>query len=836
MQGNRVKKFVYKSLPESGKNAEQKFQKSNDKCDFPDDLNMLLSQPASKKFKLNNGTKKRAELLVKKENMFDEFEDGFDFNEAENEINSIEIAATQQVNYKKLSKSNNENDKIINNPDCILDELMDDNFGCEIVKEPCSVPLINKNTLKLKLPKKNSSSFSSSHKEELPVDGSVILNTKKEVKVEEKIVNNNQSYKLLAKLPENIATAKQLIENNKTHDIICQLNDLKCKLTDSERRYQSKDGEIKILRESIRKMSEQEYKLKESVNKLENELKTQQSEKEKNLLLEVERLQTQLTFNQKEIESIQEQNKKLIIATQKKKIPSNLKGSPKTSFNAEGFKESSVNQSLISFLLPKVSSESSKLSSEKCYKTESKMLYNALKNSMKCFPTSSSYWNKFNKIKDNNKQLFFCNHTDNLENKSEIETYSILQSSLLILEYSDIYIGDFLNKIIDYISNLKTMLLTCEVRSIEPIKSINNEKHNNQVLCSHCKKVYQEGLYSLFILGESCLVCKSINSCFLERPGYEIKREHKKSAFGDTVYLHKYENDDQCMVLVESMESSTINDLQHSSLFSNNQSKALKIWKILQEVNNLDQVHFADLFEMVILFYTKLTMGYHNSDILVEYLIKEQLLAKFLQKPTLAKCSSVLYLFQNCLTCNDIYNLICTKSDNCPLLFISQSIVKDMNCSSSYDIFNELVQCLSSLISTNQTKALDTLLDIDCQCAIEVVENIVIFLANNLKTLQREAFSTNDAELTDTVKNQLIAFRQGLSLLCVLCTNDKKIIDKQSSVEWTYIYLLGSAISLFRRMPTVSENEVHALEDLLEMEQYMDVSEETHTEQEIIQT
>ena len=527
MHGNKQKRFVYKSLADSNKNVEQNnFQKSDDKANFPDDLNILLSQPASKKFKLNNGAKKISEAVGCKENMLDEFEDGFDFCEAANEINRIEVAATQQVLQSRVNKPANEQVKEYHkdNSSSILDQLLDDNFGCEITKEPCSVPLVNRNTLTLKLPKKSTNSFNSFCKDELPGEVSINSNTKKPniQRLEEKINNINESPKIsLNRPPGNMASVQQSFEKKQLLDMLCQLNDLKVKLSESERKYHSKDGEIKILRESIRKMSEQEYKLKEAVHKLENELKTQQSEKEKNLVLEVEKLQTQLDFNQKEIESVQQQNKKLIIAAQKKKSAITPKRSVKINFNADGFKESPTNiQSLSCSTLPQVSQEI-------YHKVQSKTLHSIFENSLKCFPKSTSYWDKLNKIRTNSKDPFFCNHSNSDGNENKLETYNILQSCLLMLEYSDIYLENFLMKISDYIEKLRAMVIMPGFHLKENIKSDSEKKIEKQTLCSHCKKIYQDGLDSLFVLGEGCLTCKSLSSCFLEKFACEIKKPHR---------------------------------------------------------------------------------------------------------------------------------------------------------------------------------------------------------------------------------------------------------------------------------------------------------------------
>lgn len=244
MDNGKKKRFVYKAVVSQNKTGQNQKRESRDQFKFPDNLDNFVSQPA-KKAKLENDTKKKDNLLD------DLIDDDFDFNEAANEIDQIEINLSQQISTQKPKKDHND-----------------------------------KTTLSLKIPKNIHPTSQSSLLSPLrpPLTKNIPVFSKGALPPSSNHRYNAQTGSTLCN-GDNNSTIKELQK---------QLENYKVKLEESEKKYFSKDGEIKILRETLRKQSEDEFKHKETIGKLQHQLKTQQSEKEETLQREVEKLQTEL--------------------------------------------------------------------------------------------------------------------------------------------------------------------------------------------------------------------------------------------------------------------------------------------------------------------------------------------------------------------------------------------------------------------------------------------------------------------------------------------------------------------------------------------------------------
>ena len=57
------------------------------------------------------------------------------------------------------------------------------------------------------------------------------------------------------------------------------------------------------------------------------------------------------------------------------------------------------------------------------------------------------------------------------------------------------------------------------------------------------------------------------------------------------------------------------------------------------------------------------------------------------------------------------------------------------------------------------------------------------------------------------LRSRLVVFREGMSLFCKLCTNDKLLTEKRAAVEWSYFNLLSGTRRMFRKVPEISDSE-----------------------------
>lgn len=261
MDNGKKKRFVYKAVVSQNKTGQNQKRESRDQFKFPDNLDNFVSQPA-KKVKLENDKKKKDNLLD------DLIDDDFDFDEAANEIDQIEITLSQQISTQKPKKDHND-----------------------------------KTTLSLKIPKNIHPTSQSSLLSPLrpPLAKSIPVFSKGTLPPSSNHRQNAQTGYTLCNGDS----------NSKIEELQKQLENYKMKLEESEKKYFSKDGEIKILRETLRKQSEDEFKHKEAIGNLQHQLKTQQSEKEETLQREVEKLQTELQFKVKEIDDLHQKQKRL---------------------------------------------------------------------------------------------------------------------------------------------------------------------------------------------------------------------------------------------------------------------------------------------------------------------------------------------------------------------------------------------------------------------------------------------------------------------------------------------------------------------------------------------
>lgn len=210
-----------------------------------------------------------------------------------------------------------------------------------------------------------------------------------------------------------------------------------------------------------------------------------------------------------------------------------------------------------------------------------------------------------------------------------------------------------------------------------------------------------------------------------------------------------------------------------------------------------------------------------------QYMINHKLLQKYMKSFSVDRLLDMIQMLEKLVSVKYIYNLVCTQADDCPLLRIYNWFFDGQFEGNSKVLisFQKLVCLQSSLISCNPREALTCFVKSECRCAGEIIEFLVIFLYDEFKYFQKELFLSVQGSIKLN-KLRLTCFRQGMSLLYLICCAENNLGEKVSAVESTYIHLLAGTVKLFRKIPSISNKEVVDLEELLEMDQHIDVPDE----------
>jgi len=751
------KRFVYKAV--IGQNQKSKITNGNNNqtdkfSDFPDNFDDFLSQP-SKKLKLDK-------KLVKKDNILDELlDDDFDFNEAANEINEIEITASQQVSTQ-LNPSKRPNNIILNN--------------------------INKSTLSLKIPKNNSLVTKSSLLSPLrpPLSKNIQPTTSKtslssQIQTDgNAMINNNQQ----SAVKHQQSAVKHQQSAVKYQQVIEEYKD---KLIESEKKYLSKDGEIKILRETLRKQNEEDFKHRDKITELQHQLKTQQSEKEENLVKEVEKLKTQLQFKTKEVEDGIAKEKSLTAAAHLNKMQK--PSTARNSFPAGGFLKSP----------PKAT----KVINKNKKNVVSKKLRAIVKNVN--LNINNSYLMKRFVSTDINVEHFKCNH-DTMQMQTNLPTEQLFMTNLsnhlqLLLQGPSFYY-QYIQKIFSYLSNLCEILPHVTLNNNSVVEPSKVDEINHDRICCQCAEKYKVGVLSLMVTSQVCHCDEAFRKYVLQRCSTKTKRntnvnkERRKEIHGENCYYRKSDSE----LLVKSMEHMMFT---HDKKIQTNDDNEVDFPNVLLQLVQASS-HISliqdEVFSLLVSLSIDMDVAEANS--LVRLLNFHKYLSLYITPDVstdqLIKCVSLLI---GCSLSNNIATLLCTKSAQCPLLIIYTNLLNRSD--TSKELLSKVVAFLSSFIAIKQKHAYQLLLDSKCQCSNELIECLIIVLFDEYKHLEK----LNYVSLDQSSSTRMLAYRQGMTLLSLLCTHEKALMDKKAAVESQFSYLLSGTIKLYRNIPSVNEAE-----------------------------
>ena len=505
--------------------------------DMKDDLDSFLSQP-SKPLKLN--LEKPKKKINGNENLLNDINFDDDFDDADfdlNEIDQIEIAASQQLGIRPKPLS-----KLMPRVDA-LDQLLEDTQSTSkalsvgrksSVSQPKDRPG-KVNTPKINGENKNSTVY-------LPLSQRLDANRNKS------LINNpvNKNFGESSKAPA--STNRQELEKSfqkQYHHAQKTLTEYKSTVENLQKKFNSKDGEIKILREKLRKSSEDELKLKEKLVFLEGSSKVEQSKKESDLVKEVEKLKTQLKFKEQEVKDAIQKHKQQL---EKPKRPA-IKSPSRGSNVPDGFRDEEMT-SCKSPVTVKINKTPSKLTKNTC-DTAPTTIRKIDRTKWKQFNTSlqrNTHNAKFSNVlikKLSNLSLvldysfslqhpdYQCNHVKSFVSPFNLSTFvNDIQASVELIDQSEYFIPDFIRKIVHYLDSIKQLFHSQSEKNNTQEGSTTSRKSSDGVPCIHCSKLYEIGLTVLFVIKESCQayneLCSYLLSCFVSRRSKSKKASRNK--------------------------------------------------------------------------------------------------------------------------------------------------------------------------------------------------------------------------------------------------------------------------------------------------------------------
>eukprot|EP00111_Clytia_hemisphaerica_P016179 TCONS_00047888-protein len=859
---SKKKRFIYKSVLGNASTKQKKHEPAPPLVDFPDDFD-TFTQP-TKKMKLDlekSPTTAQKKKIEKTDNYFDDInfddDDAFDLKE----IDEIEIAASQQLGLKPKT---NPVKSTIKDP---LDQLLEDtqhirpsiaNGRSTAFMPPKDRPgpstsnkyQNNDRTVHLPLSQRNDS-----YKNKLPVNqNSTTMNAPSNRTNGHSTSiynhrNRNETYTEQQQINiQNEAEKKRNLEESfqkQYHQAQKTVTEYKTKLDTMQKKFNSKDGEIKILREKLRKSSENEMKIKERLVTLESSSKTEQSKKESDLLKEVEKLKTQLKFKENEVKEAISKQKQL---ERQPRVKPPLKSPIKDNKIPDGFQQTKeTKEKDKSLKLPMIQIKKP----EKLDRNPMTRLNNYLKKGTISSNSATQIMKKVSLLSLDKpfsveQPEFKCQHPKNAPFPKEKTSIFMndIQSSLEMLEQNDAFVVEYVRRLLQYLNSLEQLFSnqTSKDRASQQASSSNKDtgkkrKDSSGTPCNICNQLYQIGILCLFTLKESCLtyrsVCTYLLSCFetrrskskknvkldgvSEQMKQEISVDEEKyfKKLPDTNILIKKMNEINIKIHTTTPNTSTGQSLWENLLYL----RKSKLWTC-----TLEELCFE--FQVNLLFWsTKLP----EASCFVKWLQNKDHLLNYLSKHKPKRVLQVIQLLTNCVGIKEITKLLCANSERCPLLTVYNTFLlapEGTGPQDLFDIFRSVVRLFSSLIAQPELNAYQVLLSSKCQCSNDIIECFITYLYDEFKDISKSIFNPLSTEVKTNkhYRERLSAFRDGMSLFCKLCVNDKMLSEKRAAVEWSYFNLLAGTRRMYRKIPEVSESEVHPIEDLLE--QYYDFDED----------
>ena len=551
----KKKRFIYKSVV-GGKQPKPKIHEpAPPLVDFPDDFDSF-TQPSKKakldlekpkldlgkskldlgKPKMNLGNEKKKNEGGDPENLFndlnfeDEFDDDFDLNE----IDQIEIAASQQLGIQRKSVL-----PPMPRVD-VLDQLLEDTQSHSKFSNSARK---SKFTQPSDRPGCSTSKSNSEHKNStvyLPLSQKMDMNRNKVTTPQENGVHSNGTV-------ENKELEKSF--QKQYHQAQKTLTEYKSTVDNLQKKFNSKDGEIKILREKLRKSSEDELKMKERLVLLEGSSKTEQSKKEHDLVKEVEKLKTQLKFKEQEVKDAIQKQKQL---EKPKKVAMKSPPCKETSNIPDGFRDectTSKSKSTVQsgkVLINNGSTCAAKPTTKNIDRTKWTKFNISLQSNTHFAKFSNEMIKKLSSLPFDysfaiQQPNYQCRHPKNTSPPDSSTFLNDIQHSLELIEQREYFISEFIRKVEHHLHSLNKLFESqSEKAQISPsqrndaasTKTTITRKYSDSVPCLHCTNLYEIGLKTLFILKESCLayskVCVYLLSCFLLRK-MKAQKTTKKS-------------------------------------------------------------------------------------------------------------------------------------------------------------------------------------------------------------------------------------------------------------------------------------------------------------------
>ena len=814
MLSQKKKKFSYNAVVQKPFVPPSRISKTNSNVNFPDDFKSFSQSAKKQKLEEEKKCYQSAATThpVEKRSLHtdipkvsepqDDFinglmDDDFDFSEAANEIDQIEIAASQMY-MKKVPQEEKENRE--GDAGDILEELLSgSSTGGSAGKFSLKLP-------KKKIPAVQNGSGPPASYQKVPDIG------------KQKAPSEKRKFDAMVN-PAPCSTSNQQLAKNheiefkakKDKEMMELLNKYKTKMEQAEQKYLSKDGEIRILRDTMRKLSDDEKRHKEKIRELEENLKTQLSEKEQKLLADVEKLKTQLRFKEKEVQDA--------LAKQKQSLPPpspvpKLKPkSPRAGFHSDAFEKSDKFLSLPD----KSEKGTSPTKIKKVFR--SKRLQCLMKDNLSQISpppiyTETEFENAISSIKRSN---FRCPHKNK---KSEKPTDYVfpnnLHSVLQLVKENDVFIPQFLDQVsscLQMFGDLISQQHHSSPVSTHVITASAKSEIDGSTTCQHCAKTYSHGLLCLKTLTLAPLsVKKHLIHGLLKHLNKEVDvdRRVESVSIGDTVSFVKYPGVSNCILVNDKKSCKPNNSVQCVSGFQS----AVQFWRIFNQLDSSKYEDIAGKLFGVHVSFVSLCEKKHR-EAYCEYMVGQKAIAKHLTSPNIRRLTATVKILQSFIEMKSVRNLMCSNSECCALLLTYNWLFNEDVQMEGQVLFQQLVSFQSALIACNPSYAATCLLQSECRCAEEIIEFLIIYLFDELAHLQKDVFLSVSAETTVN-QYRLLCFRQGMSLLYLLC-NWSDVGDRISAVESTYIYLLAGTIKLFRKIPSINEKEVLDLEDLLNM-------------------
>ncbi|XP_065065854.1 uncharacterized protein LOC135691794 isoform X2 [Rhopilema esculentum] len=612
-----------------------------------------------------------------------------------------------------------------------------------------------------------------------------------------------------------------------THQPQAEINDYKDKFKTMEESMFAKDGEIKILRQNLGRAQEERDNLRTQIQKIERNTAGEKSESQKRLEREIEKLQTQLQFKNKEIQDIKESRHKYNSIKDAEKIAhlgTSAHPSPSTSRTISLFDNTTfAKRDSASPNMRKA--ETKKLIEHTDHKYK---LLNAAKKRFDIMNHGQIQIEKellhliaapLDNISYSDKNLPELNFESEADLTGSMGNSFIhqcilelqgmgLRSTVSIVEMIEPHLAK-LSQYVKDISKPRDVDLLCE----------ESEDVGNNCIVSNVEKgnplrnktELKFGIVVLSVLRITVKHDVSIQGYFLESLNNNQKgtKDHNQSSKVKICNYH-----DQLKPpkpLSDTVELENFEDIM-------NHLSVIVTYKQCPDVIK------ESIFEVLV----SLSSSCRNiSKIgLVKMLEQGKLLSTFLSNMNTKKISALLAILKVLSVTDGFESILCSGSANCPLNALYKVFVKKLeDCTELQwkDVKLEVVHTVSTIISCCP-KSLRVILDSDCECRSELTKSLVLMLFKEYKDIRKD-YLLQDKNHMLMESKMFLLLRQGMSLLSLVSLSDKNFMDHRVEVEWQYLDLIYGTIRLYRRIPSISENEVLMVQDLRDIDQYDDFEE-----------